>query len=679
MSHKVGGTIFLALALLAVPALGDGLVPFVPDIDGIFIQRSDDNTEIGNVRVVVEVSKVGFDQLREATGRQDFFVVGGGGGETIFRDDGRGVDEKDSDGLFSGILTIDEKELQDRANTDRATTGNRETTTIPDFTGRTKTGSKTAAVFDFDGFQAGELVPFSRAIATVGNSSADKPQQPNEFGQLFASHEKIDGLPADAITPGTNPFQERVLILRDLSVVQDPARTMNPCTGAGTPLGVWTFGHLMREMANQSVSGITPSDLAKRWLQHWGAVQPINSFNVPPRVAMNSLINDWQTASGLGGDLDLSIAPFRLLAILPRADLRHTMGSTGGYGGGGSSGKFIDAGELRFVFGVVLPPGYNTAPFALPVNLGGGCLGLRFSVIFEYGVPKCECEDVRDWAKAWSALATLPFPSATYNASVERLTQQVVLAGSNPVKPNGNALNQLRTNEISMGSPWELREFRLQTIPFDFLHETTTVDTPNNDTAAGPSFFNTVTVSNFILAGPAPVPLFFSGSNFLGGNPETPSPAFVWTGPLPLDPVNNAAHSNLRHGFSLGTCNGCHAGETGGTPFVHIEPATPTGLPAILSGFLTGISVNDPLYTGVGAPIVREFDDLENRELDIKALANTKCFHTTKINRVHVLTSLEELRVLPDDLFKDVSPQLLEERSSLALDDFLATLPSQPH
>ncbi len=668
----------LLLSLFALPLSAENLTLFVPEPEGVFIQRFDEDPDLGNVRVVVQIGKDGLDRLAEVTGHGDFIVLGGEGGETIFRDDGISPDDKAGDGFFAGVISIDEAELQERAETDQTNTGGRGTVTIPGFKGRGKTGSKTATAFNFTDFQAGKIVSFDRALETVDTSADQIPQAPDgTLGQLTAAHERLDVTTADVITPGTNNFQERVLMIRDLSVVQDPARTLDPCTGAGTSMGVWTFGHLMQELANQGASGINPSHLAEQWVFHWGTTQNINSFNVPPRAAMTSLINDWRAASG-GGDLDLSIAPFRLLAIVPRLDLRRTTGSSGGYNGV-SNGKFLDAGEARFVFGVVLPPGYNTAPFLGTVNLGGGCRALRFSVIFEYGVPKCECEDVRAWARSWRVLASLPFPSATYNARLARLTEQFVRAGANPLKPNSSGLNQLRTNEVSMGTPWEFREFRLLTFPFDFFHETTTVDTPNNDTAAGPSFQNTATLSNFILAGPNPVPLLLGGQNFLGANPETPSPAFAWNGPLPLDAANLVAHSNLRHGFSLGTCNGCHAGETGNTPFVHVEPATPAGLAAILSGFLTGIAANDPIYTGVGAPIVREFDDLERREIDIKRLARTRCFRFKQINRRHVLAALEKTRVLPLNLFEKLPPEPSDERSSFSLDDLLAGLPTQPH
>ncbi len=57
----------------------------------------------------------------------------------------------------------------------------------------------------------------------------------------------------------------RELMINDPAVVDDPARTFNPCTAAGIPMGIWTFGHLMSEMANQPSTGVDPSDFALNW------------------------------------------------------------------------------------------------------------------------------------------------------------------------------------------------------------------------------------------------------------------------------------------------------------------------------------------------------------------------------------------------------------------------------
>src|SRR6185503_10931007 len=77
--------------------------------------------------------------------------------------------------------------------------------------------------------------------------------------------------------------------------------------------------------------------------------------------------------------------------------------------------------------------------------------------------PKKGCHQLRDWAKQWVDLGALPIGSAGYNTALEAITEQFAKAGAAPSKPNGSALNQLRTNENALdpGGLWELREFRL--------------------------------------------------------------------------------------------------------------------------------------------------------------------------------------------------------------------------
>ncbi len=680
-SNNQRGTLWiLALSLtslVAVPGLARELTTFVPPPESVSIQKADDEGGQGNARIFVQLDDEGIADLGKVTGEKTFLLIGDDSQSLLLRDDGGGDDDRRGDGVFTGRLTIDDSELIERASNDRDES-ERGANKVPVFEGRVRVGTKTATPFDAERFLGGEKVAFGRALtssllATEEPAPATGSPLSAATGQGLEGH-NLDSAVANAFTPGTNIFQDRSLMITDVSVVTDPARTWDPCTSTGTAMGQWTFGHLMTEMANEPASGINASFMTEEWLKQWGTAQTVNTFNVPARAAMASLIADWRAASG-GGDLDLSIAPFRLLAIVSRVDLRHTTGTSGGYLGA-STGKFLDAGEARFVFGVVLPPGYDSSPFFQPtlVNLGGGCRGLAFSVIFEYGVPKCECEDVRDWAKAWVRLANLPFPSATYNTILNRLTNTFVRRNANPVKPNGSALNQLRTNEIGQEFPWELREFRLMQIPWDTLHETTAADTPHL------SFNNTVDFSNYTLFGPRPVPLNFNNLSFLGVNPKVPGappPSFHWNGPLPLDGANNMAHSDLRSQVGVSACNGCHARETD-TVFVHVDPATPV-LPAALSGFLTGITVADPVYTGAGAPKLRDFDDLERREVDIKAVAKMKCFKFRSINRHHVLAALEETGKLPDDPFKELEPVRLENQPSIGIEDLLATPTRESH
>ena len=89
-----------------------------------------------------------------------------------------------------------------------------------------------------------------------------------------------------------------------------------------------------------------------------------------------ALINRWQTASGgPTATLDLNQAPFRLLAIVNRIDLRENLT----YGAG-------SAGEGRLVFGAVDPT---------------TCAPLKFTVIFEYGIHRTGCIALKAWANNW--------------------------------------------------------------------------------------------------------------------------------------------------------------------------------------------------------------------------------------------------------------------------------------
>ena len=72
------------------------------------------------------------------------------------------------------------------------------------------------------------------------------------LGELSSAAEPITA--ANPIVLGTNAFQERALIIRSTAVVQDPNRTFNPCTNGGNRKGVWTFNHLMTQMANPTMA-----------------------------------------------------------------------------------------------------------------------------------------------------------------------------------------------------------------------------------------------------------------------------------------------------------------------------------------------------------------------------------------------------------------------------------------
>jgi hypothetical protein len=364
----------------------------------------------------------------------------------------------------------------------------------------------------------------------------------------------------------------RELMIRDLSVVEDPIRTTF-ADPAFPNAGVWTFANLMRQLAP---SASTAPAMVEQVFESWLVDQSINTFTVPAREAMQPTVLDhWPRLPS--GELDLERAPLRLLAIVNRIDIRDL-----------SKGQ---AGEGRFVFGVL--GGEEQFP-------------LEFTMIFEYALPATTEADVLEWADRWHALSSLPFPSEQYNAALQAITDDFALRGVMPSRPNGSALNQLRSNEIALSGPWELREFTFGAN--NMLVPAIVQLTPDTSFMFG----NTQLVADFInqneaavLAERHVVPESFQGVPFAGGSSFNDLLAWLPEG------VNNP---EARHKFSLNTCNGCHASEETNTSFLHVFPRF-EGERSSLSSFLQGTVVFDP---ATGEP--RTLNDLGRRNDDLERL-----------------------------------------------------------
>lgn len=461
---------------------------------------------------------------------------------------------------FSGTAPLDARELVSRQQAfDRLARRVPHPLEVPTFRGREKTGAIPLARLDLGAIAAGQVVVMNGIWATP-----------------------------DEVQPA------RSLLVNDTAVVQDPARTSNPCAQSGTSLGKWTFGYLMKQIAGSTDA----PTMTRNWLASWETTQTVNGLAVQPRALIRrTIIDPWQQASGSGNPLDLAKAPFRLLAIVNRIDLADNLA----YGSG-------SGGELRFVFGALAAP--------------PACTPLSFTVIFEFAVPRAGCKSLRDWARAWVDLGNLVPGSAAYESALEALTEEVVPSGAGPGKPNGSNLAQLRTNEIALAdlqaTPgqqfWEMREFHLDKL--GGLAQTTVRRTPR------PDVNGTATLSAWvdanaaaILSGQYEVPTQHPGTTPFEGGDALTEPTTFWAGTA-ATPI---ADAQARHLFSLNTCSGCHARETK-TPFTHVSPTAPLGLPAPLSGFLTGITVDDPV-----SGVTRTFADLDARRTILADIANNPC------------------------------------------------------
>jgi hypothetical protein len=352
-----------------------------------------------------------------------------------------------------------------------------------------------------------------------------------------------------------------------------------PVPDSGAPAssqGVWSFAHLMREMAPSEDQAPT---MVLKLLQLFLSDQQVNGFTVKAKPLMQQdLIDIWPKLPN--GDLDLDHAPLTLNAIVNRIDVRDLANGS--------------AGEGRFVFGVDGPAFDN------------------FNIIIEYNLPAQTADDVQNWANRWHALSSHPFPSEEYNEALEAITRSFTDRGAMPSGVNGSALNEFRTNEFALSGffEWELRGFLLDPST-GFFAETTVKETPDI------SFNGTTTLADFTnqnataIKGEVPgandntVPATFEGQNFLGGSAL--NPFFEWGAPGILDP-------DARFHMSTNTCNGCHGPDTG-TPNFQMVLARSPGQESQLSPFLTGTTAFDQ-FTGQQ----RQLNDLARRRADLTSL-----------------------------------------------------------
>lgn len=396
------------------------------------------------------------------------------------------------------------------------------------------------------------LVPLARhghaelpaALKAISSRTAGKPLLQDSLkasaGKRPTAPERGTRTPSALNTAATLGNQDKIiphcLMITDLTVVNDSRASHG---------GKWSFGYLTRAMANTPATGIVPEEFVRRWLAHWEQDQLINGITVHKREEIQTVIDSWPKQSD--GRLDLDRAPFRLLAIVNRLDLRNNLVlGVPRIGGGG-------AGEARFVYCWVNESG-------APQN---------FTVNFEFAIKRRTFDEVRRWAKRWYELKDLDLGSAEYLQALEAITERFAAAAVDPEQPPaGSALAQLRTNEIALGALWELREFQLDVRNGGYLRQVTVKQNPDislDNSQALLDFVNRHQAD--ILGKRHTVPVEFpDGTPFLAGS-SLMRVNFRWKLPEEAPPELEPA----RHLFALHACNGCHFSETN-TQFVHVVP-----------------------------------------------------------------------------------------------------------
>ena len=469
---------------------------------------------------------------------------------------------------------------------------------------------------------------------------------------------------------GTDLLPQNSLFITDLSVVEDHARTYKMTSPvAGNADGVWTFGSMMRNMAAPA-SGVHTADFIKAWLKHWVADEPVNGQTVagragifgyviqpwlhrarldanqtpipdvglgnggPPVVTLNA--GNWEAAWDATDTTTLiHDAPFRLMAIVNRMDLRGNSGYTGG---------LSHAGETRFIFTLI-----HLTTGQVPTDPNGANVSEDFvdwngmNVILEYGNTQTNPCDAKDFAQSWLDLSAFPLPTAgntntDYNSALEAITHTVIDASAAPSRPNHSALLRIRTDErvlyggtCNQGaqsscfeswekSNWELRQFEINPtshVPVEVPVANTPIALANTagynayealSTAGGAlsiegttmpgSYFDPYTadplmnwmftsvVKQAILRQSHNIPALIPGSTdplLAGSAIEYMDYTHFWN----VDWQAQTAHYNasnyffntnsyptertMRHNLSVQTCQGCHTGETK-TVFTQMRP-----------------------------------------------------------------------------------------------------------
>ena len=178
------------------------------------------------------------------------------------------------------------------------------------------------------------------------------------------------------------------------------------------------------------------------------------------------------------------------------------------------------------------------------------------------------------WTEAWHGLNRHRLGDFHYNRALERITRQFTDRGSAPGKVNGNAINQIRTNEFAIGPNWELREFilnrdngKLTQHPVALSPETISLNGTEqlsrliNDNEA--KILDGTFQLPAALAGPSSTAGPFVPDNFSDYQNRTftviplvkPFFDIPW---ISAGILNNEA----RHRFAINTCHGCHRSET---------------------------------------------------------------------------------------------------------------------
>lgn len=421
--------------------------------------------------------------------------------------------------------------------------------------------------FDSRGTMAGWLCGFVALLGLAGCGAAVDVSDGSEATD--PSPEPVGTQSAELVV-GSGNCNVNIEPLRSIEIVHP--LVVGDARASNLTDGPWSFRRLIENMAVSSNTADTDAFL-RGIFESWQTDNFINGEFILRRPNVDAQIlsnNNFSSVGPSGRTFNLANAPFELIAVASRLDLRST----------------TQGGEGRFIFALKNPP---------PVQ-GNASMTL----IAEFALPlRAPLDTPLKWANKWHELDVLDpvTQTAAFNSKLQEITDFVSARGAFPGRPNGSAINQVRTNEIQLASPWQLREFRMSTSG-QMLPSPTAVS-PNHDAVNQSQALRDFIAQNPVLTATNNTSFFnlktpdvFGTSFFNGGKADQSfstgqaSSFAAWSLSATETQDNNVAVDN----FGLLTCNGCHTENkrTTDQAFYQVSPFNPgTDGTGRLSRFMT--------------------------------------------------------------------------------------------
>lgn len=205
-------------------------------------------------------------------------------------DKGQGLDATAGDGVFSGLVTLDEQALQQSEATFQRKLANLASPSVTTFSGR--------SILATEPFVA---EPLSSTTVTLADGS---------------TAETID---ADTVKDPTLPGltdQGNTLMITDIDVVANKRFTYDPCNSDGTDNNVdpdadWSMKTLLSNLNNTELSD---QEFIHEWLRNWIVDVNVNSTTIAARPEIKQYFAGWDGVNA--GTLDTNNLPFRLSSIV---------------------------------------------------------------------------------------------------------------------------------------------------------------------------------------------------------------------------------------------------------------------------------------------------------------------------------------------------------------------------